>query len=137
MKSARLALSLLITLMISFPSFAQGGRGESQSAESLEQYLAPEALQTLMDDPPEDLYLIDVRTPQEFAAGHIPGAINIDYRELTENVPTEDTDARIILYCRSGNRSGTAYRTLETMGYTNILDWGGILRWPFAVETGN
>ena len=68
--------------------------------------------------------------------GHIPGAINIDYRSIEEYPPTDDSDAAIIVYCRSGNRSNSGLRTLEAMGYTNLLDWGGIVRWPFDVVTG-
>lgn len=137
MKTLRSTITMVSLVLIAVASYAQGGRDEAQTTTGLEQYLPPEALKSLMEDPPEDLFLIDVRTPQEFEAGHIPGAINIDYRILSENMPTEDTNAPIILYCRSGNRSNTAFRTLEDMGYTNILDWGGILSWPFAVETGD
>mgnify|MGYP000107868409 CR=1 FL=1 len=82
------------------------------------------------------VFLVDTRTAQEYASGHIPGAINIDYREIGISPPTDDTDALVIVYCRSGNRSGTAARTLAGLGYTRVLDWGGVIRWPYSLVTG-
>lgn len=73
--------------------------------------------------------LIDVRTAAEFSAGAIPGAINIPYDVLADNLPTSDREAPIVVYCRSGRRSGIAKRTLESLGFTRVVDFGGINRW--------
>ena len=72
--------------------------------------------------------VIDVRTPQEFAQDRIAGAINIDYTQIAQeisraNVSKDDT---VILYCRSGNRSGIALNTLKNMGYAKAVNYGGI-----------
>ncbi|MGI2111376.1 rhodanese-like domain-containing protein [Shewanella frigidimarina] len=71
--------------------------------------------------------LIDVRTAEEFAAGHIDGAINIPFEnivsELAKRNITKDTE--IVLYCRSGNRSGMAQESLVKQGYSNTYNAGG------------
>ncbi len=70
---------------------------------------------------------IDVRTTDEFNSGHIDGAVHIPYEEIAARITevTTDKDATIHLYCRSGNRSGIAQQTLQTMGFTNTLNEGG------------
>ncbi|MFN3980858.1 MAG: rhodanese-like domain-containing protein [Caldilinea sp.] len=73
--------------------------------------------------------LLDVRTPQEFASGHIPGAINISIDELTGRLSEVPQDKPVVLYCRSGNRSNQAAQILDRAGYTQIYDLGGIINW--------
>ena len=71
--------------------------------------------------------LLDVRTPEEYSQGHLQGAVNIPYDQLAARVDEidQDKDRDIVLYCRSGRRSGLAKRTLESLGYTNVLNAGG------------
>ncbi|MEJ5189600.1 MAG: rhodanese-like domain-containing protein [Breznakiellaceae bacterium] len=71
--------------------------------------------------------LIDVRTPQEFAEGHLSGAINVPLDTIAENIQkiVPQKDQPIVLYCRSGNRSGQALSILKTLGYTNLHNGGG------------
>lgn len=76
-----------------------------------------------------DHVLIDVRTPQEFASGHIPGAVNISVDQLAQRLSEIPQDKPIVLYCRSGNRSNQAAQILERAGYTQIYDLGGIITW--------
>jgi rhodanese-related sulfurtransferase len=74
--------------------------------------------------------LVDVRTPGEFAAGHIDGAMNIPVDVLggrSRELP--DKDAPIVVYCRSGARSGRAAKILSSNGYTNVHDLGAMSRW--------
>jgi rhodanese-related sulfurtransferase len=73
--------------------------------------------------------LVDVRTAQEFAAGHIAGAVNIDVQTLPARIRELPTDRPVILYCRSGKRSATAAQILRRAGYNNVRDLGGILEW--------
>jgi phage shock protein E len=73
--------------------------------------------------------LIDVRTPEEFAEGHIAGAVNISLQTLTERLNEVPRTLPVILYCRSGNRSNQAQQLLEQAGYTNVQDMGGIIDW--------
>jgi len=73
--------------------------------------------------------IIDVRTPQEFAAGHITGALNIPVERIESaigEVKGLGKESTILLYCRSGRRSAIARVLLERQGYRNVLDGGGI-----------
>ena len=83
----------------------------------------------------ENYIILDVRTHEEFAAGHIPGAIVIPNETIgTEEIPQlPDKDQLIMVYCRSGNRSKQASGKLVQLGYTNIVEFGGINSWPGEV----
>ena len=81
--------------------------------------------------------ILDVRRVDEFAAGHIPGAINIPNESIgTDAIPElPDKDQLILVYCRSGNRSKQASKKLVDLGYTDIVEFGGILDWPGETVT--
>ena len=76
--------------------------------------------------------ILDVRTPGEFEEKHIPGAINVANETIgTDEIPElPDKDQLILVYCRSGNRSKQASEKLVALGYTNIVEFGGINDWP-------
>lgn len=79
--------------------------------------------------------LLDVRTPGEYAEGHLPGARNLPLQSLEEVVrvvPAKDTP--LFLYCRSGARSGQATSELQRMGYTKVTNIGGIMNYSGKVE---
>ena len=86
----------------------------------------------------ENYIILDVRTHEEFAAGHIPGAIVIPNETIgTEEIPQlPDKDQLIMVYCRSGNRSKQASHKLVKLGYTNIVEFGGINSWPGETISG-
>jgi len=74
--------------------------------------------------------LIDVRTPGEFAAGHLPGASNLPLQELAGRLGELGAkDSPIVLYCRSGARSASAARSLKTAGFAAVRNLGGMGRW--------
>lgn len=76
--------------------------------------------------------IIDIRTPQEFAMGHIEGAININYydRSFMEQVAKLDKNKPIYMYCRSGNRTSSASKKLIKIGFTEVIDLdNGIISW--------
>lgn len=81
--------------------------------------------------------ILDVRRPDEYQAGHIPGAINIPNETIgREELPQlPDKDQTILVYCRSGNRSKQASEKLAALGYTQVLEFGGILDWTGQVVT--
>ena len=83
-----------------------------------------------------DYIILDVRRADEFAAGHIPGAINVANEAIADAQPAElpDKDQVIYVYCRSGNRSKQASAKLAAMGYTNIIEFGGIIDWTGQIE---
>lgn len=80
------------------------------------------------------IVLIDVRTPEEFAQGHIEGAVNIDVESGAFAAAIADlpTDGRYVVYCRSGNRSAVAVDQMEAAGFTDVYDMGGIQAWMAA-----
>lgn len=82
--------------------------------------------------------IVDVRTPEEYAEAHIPGAVNIPNETIGSQKPEAlpDEDAALILYCRTGRRSKEASDKLLALGYQNISDMGGILDWTFETESG-
>ena len=82
--------------------------------------------------------ILDVRRPDEFATGHIPNAINVANESIsTVEIPElPDKDQLIMVYCRSGRRSKEASEKLVKLGYTNIVEFGGILDWKGETVTG-
>ena len=87
----------------------------------------------------KDYIILDVRRPDEFAEKHIPGAINIPNEIIgTEDIKELPNKKQLILvYCRSGNRSKQASEKLVKLGYTNIVEFGGIIDWPGETVSGN
>ena len=85
----------------------------------------------------EGYIILDVRTAAEFDEKHIPGAINIPNEAIgTDAIPElPDKDQLILVYCRSGNRSKQASEKLVKLGYTNVVEFGGIIDWPGETET--
>ena len=81
--------------------------------------------------------ILDVRRADEFAAGHIPGAINVANESIgTDKIPElPDKNQLIMVYCRSGRRSKEAAEKLVKLGYTNIVEFGGILDWKGEIVT--
>lgn len=79
----------------------------------------------------EGYILLDVRTKEEYESGYIPGAINIPLSDINGNVVSSlpDKSRMILVYCRSGNRSRQASDKLSRLGYTNIIEIGGINSW--------
>ena len=86
----------------------------------------------------DDYIILDVRTEQEYIAGHIPCAIVIPNETIgtEEIVQLPDKDQLIMVYCRSGNRSKQASDKLVKLGYTNIVEFGGINDWPGETVSG-
>ena len=81
--------------------------------------------------------IVDVRRQDEYVSGHIPGAICIPNVSIGNEKPAElpDLDQIILVYCRSGRRSKEASQKLADLGYTNIYEFGGIMRWTGETVT--
>ena len=107
---------------------------DSSNSSSYQQVDA-ETAKELMDTE-DDYVILDVRTQAEYDESHIPGAILIPH----DTVATAAEDALpdkgqlILVYCRSGNRSKQASQALVDLGYTNVVEFGGINSWPYEVE---
>ena len=85
----------------------------------------------------ENYIILDVRTQEEYDEKRIPGAILVPNETIgTSEIPElPDKNQMILVYCRSGNRSKQASEKLAALGYTNIIEFGGINDWPGEVET--
>lgn len=83
-----------------------------------------------------DYIILDVRRADEFQEGHIPGAINIANEDIMElaSVKLPIFDQTIYVYCRSGNRSKQASEKLVSLGYSNVIECGGIIDWTGDLE---
>ena len=88
--------------------------------------------QELLTDAPAGLVVLDIRTPEEFADGHIAGARNLDFYEpdFAASLDTLDKDLPYFVYCRSGNRSSSAIETMKDLGFAEVYELdGGIVSW--------
>ena len=118
-----------------------GGRGEADQAQATEatyrQISQEEAAEIMKKQ--EDFLLLDVRTQAEFEDRHIPGAICIPNETIGSGEIPElpDKNQRILVYCRSGNRSKQAAEKLAKLGYTNVLEFGGINTWTGETVSGS
>ncbi len=126
----RRAFGIAAILLLSLVGIASA---QAPLSDDIRLYLDPDQLLELLRQERDDVFLVDTRTPEEYQSGHIPGAIQIDYREIADRLPTEERDALIIVYCLRGIRSNRAAGTLRRLGFTRVLDWGGIRDWPYEV----
>lgn len=86
----------------------------------------------------KDYTILDVRTPEEYQEEHIPNAVNIPNETIGKNEIKElpEKEQLILVYCRSGNRSKQAAEKLAELGYTNIVEFGGINSWTGDTVSG-
>ena len=95
--------------------------------------ISPSQYVSGFNEPGVDHYLLDVRTPEEFAEGHIEGAVNINVEEIHLRYDEIPTDLPIVVYCRTGRRSGIASEMMAGEGFSNLYDiGGGIVAWGEA-----
>lgn len=108
--------------------------GGSEATSGLRVVSATEG-QAILDDPPADLVVLDVRTAEEFADGHLAGATMLDFyaTDFADQLAELDPEVPYLVYCRSGNRSGQTRALMEELGFTDVADvGGGILAWSEA-----
>ena len=123
---------LIIMLLISLSLFGMTAcDGGNEKSSTYEQITAEQA-KTIMDAE-KDYIIIDARTEDEFAEGHIENAILIPEYEIKDRAEKElpDKEQLILVYCRSGRRSKIASEELVKLGYTNVKEFGGIIDWPY------
>lgn len=112
------------------------GKVGGEETMTYQQITMEEAKQIFDADTEKDYIILDVRRTDEFAEGHIPGAVNVANESIGEAEPAElpDKNQTIFVYCRSGNRSKQAAEKLVALGYTNIIEFGGIIDWTGDIE---
>lgn len=135
----RTAISILFFLILVFAFFIRGDLNRQESLDtpdnqsSYKKITAEEAKENL--DTNKNIIVLDVRTEAEYAEGHIEDSILIPIdnikSEVEKRIPAKEKI--IYVYCRSGNRSSQAARTLIDLGYINVYDLGGINDWPYKI----
>ena len=126
----------LIPILLSALMFTGCAATNNSQTNTYRQIAMDEAVDMMAQE--TGYIILDVRRPDEFAAGHIPNAINVPNESIgTSDIPElPDKDQLIMVYCRSGRRSKEASEKLVKLGYTNIVEFGGILDWKGEIVTG-
>lgn len=98
--------------------------------ESVIKYVSMDDIVQIMNEN-EDYIILDVRTFEEYNEGHIPNAVCIPNETINEEVVNKlpNKEQLILIYCRSGSRSKQAANKLKDLGYTNLIEFGGIIDW--------
>jgi len=130
----KLLLVLLATGIVLTGGCAEIATPEQEAPAQIIENITPQEAFTLIQNNKNnpDFVIIDVRTPEEFADGHIAGAINIDYYSETfrDELDKLDKDKTYLIYCRSGNRSGKALNIMEELNFREAYNMsGGIIEW--------
>ena len=141
-------VALLLAVLLGAAVFSACGTKPQQNiSQSPAEIVQPEIVQPESISPEEaykrleseeDIILLDVRSQGEYEEQHIPGSILIPVNELEKRAEAEltDKDADIIVYCASGKRSTSAANILAGLGYSKVYNMGGIMDWPYEVESG-
>ena len=129
MRKIKRILPFVLSLMLLSSCGTSGGATNSYRQISMD-----EAVKMMKDE--KNYIILDVRRPDEYAEGHIPGAINVPNEEIgtVKIAELPDQSQLILVYCRSGRRSKEASEKLVKLGYTNIVEFGGILDWKGEIE---
>ena len=133
----RKILMLFIIILIMFTGCEkEDSMKNTEKQPGFQQISMQEGLELMETD--SDYILLDVRRTDEFEEGHIPGAVNIPNETIgTEEIEQlPDKNQTIYVYCRSGNRSKQASKKLAELGYTNVVEFGGIIDYSGEIEKG-
>ena len=127
---------VLIIVVIALLALLAVGKLGGEKTMTYKQISMDEAKQIFESGGDNSYIILDVRRSDEFADGHIPGAINVANESIGAESPAElaDKNQLIYVYCRSGNRSKQAAEKLVALGYTNIVEFGGIIDWTGEIE---
>ena len=122
-RRALAALLMVGAMSVAFMTIATAGEPAATAPASAAAAVAPMSQEALLEHQsrhPDHLFVLDVRTPQEYAEGHVPGAVNVPYDQLASRLAEVPKDKDVVLYCKSGRRAGIAAETLTANGYTRL-----------------
>lgn len=125
-------IAVLLALSFSAPTWAQMDTLPDGLGTPIR---SAEGLRALIERKDPRFVIVDVRTPAEYAAGHIPTAINIPGGVTVDLKSPPAKDKYLVLYCHGGIKSPAAGDKMLADGYRYVLVWGGIVSWPFARES--
>lgn len=128
-----LGIGLAVIIVALLASGMLGGRNNAPADQAVVAggLISPAQYKAQFEDKGDHI-LLDVRTPEEYAGGHISGSTLLPLQELEARMAELPKDKPVVIYCRSGNRSAQAMQILKAAGYTNIYDMGGIISWQNA-----
>ncbi len=132
MRRGRWAAGLVTAVILS--ALAACG-GDSSAGTATIETISPAEASGLLEDPRAAPVVLDVRTPGEFAAGHLPGAINLDYQAagFADDLAALNREVPYLLYCRTDSRSGRAREMMRNLGFVEVYEIdGGIVAWAEA-----
>ena len=122
-RRALAALLMVGAMSVAFMTIATAGEPAATAPASAAAAVAPMSQEALLEHQsrhPDHLFVLDVRTPQEYAEGHVPGAVNVPYDQLASRLAEVPKDKDVVLYCKSGRRAGIAADVLAANGYTRL-----------------
>jgi len=125
-------LRIKFTALLAAAMLLLAACGGSTATDSKLELTSVDNIAEIVAAPPSDLVILDIRTPEEFAAGHIAGAINIDYyaSDFEALLGDLDLDVPYVMYCNSGNRSSNALALMDSIGFAEVYELdGGIQAW--------
>jgi len=125
-------ITWLLVLPLSAPLWAQTDTLPDGLGKDIR---TPEGLRKLIERKDPRFVIVDVRSPAEYAAGHIPTAINIPGGVTADVQAPPPKDKYLVLYCHGGMKAPAACEKMQAEGYKHVLVWGGIVNWPYARET--
>lgn len=122
----------ICAIMIAMTAGCQKKKTEEETVQY--QQISQEEAKNIMDTD-DSILILDVRTKSEYAEGHIKDAVLMPYDEIEDYAESEfeDKDQKILVYCRSGNRSKVAAQILAGLGYTNVIEFGGVNTWTYGL----
>ena len=126
-RRALAALLLIGAMSVAFTAIATAGEPVATATATAPApaavAVAPMSQEALLEHQtrhPDHLFVLDVRTPQEYSAGHVPGAVNVPHDKLASRLAEVPRDKDVVLYCKSGRRAGIAADVLAANGYTRL-----------------
>ncbi len=126
-RHALAALLLVGAMSVAFAAIATAGEpavpAKAPAPATAAVTAAPMSQEALLEHQtrhPDHLFVLDVRTPQEYAEGHVPGAVNVPHDQLASRLAEVPKDKDVVLYCKSGRRAGIAADVLAANGYTRL-----------------
>lgn len=127
--------TILIIILVGMLSLISCGKSEDVTVEKVTvTKISSEDAKKIIDEE-SSVVILDVRTEEEYNSGHIENSILISVDDLEDRAEEilKDKEQKILIYCRTGNRSNTAGKILKEMGYTNLYDFGGINTWKYEL----
>ena len=136
-RRALAALLMVGAMSVAFMTIATAGEPATTASASAAVAVAPMSQEALLEHQsrhPDHLFVLDVRTPQEYAEGHVPGAVNVPHDQLASRLAEVPKDKDVVLYCKSGRRAGIAADVLAANGYMRLSHLEGDM--PAWIEKG-